>query len=75
MIGKLRAVVADACILAMSNAEEEDRHGKLTKCKKGRRWPWECVRAGGVDSRRAERSTPGFYGAKHVAGHMIQIAM
>ena len=27
MIGKLRAVVVDACVLAMSNAEEEDRHG------------------------------------------------
>ena len=27
VIGKLRAVVVDTCILAMSNAEEEDRHG------------------------------------------------
>ena len=27
MIGKLRAIIVDACILAMSNAEEEDRHG------------------------------------------------
>ena len=35
MIGKLRAVVVDACILAMSNAEEEDRHGKLNRMQNG----------------------------------------
>ena len=34
MIGKLRAVIVDACILAMSNAEEEDRHGKLNQMQK-----------------------------------------
>ena len=43
MIGKLRAVIVDACILAMSNAEEEDRHGKLNQSAK---WaavgPWNA---------------------------------
>src|SRR3954471_10099156 len=35
MIGKLRAVIADACILANSNAEEEDRHGRLNQVQNG----------------------------------------
>jgi hypothetical protein len=33
VIDKLRAVIADACILAMSNAEEED--GRLNQVQKG----------------------------------------
>ena len=72
MVDKFRAVIADASIFAMSNAEEKDRHGKLTKRKLGRRRPRD-PQAPGVDSWRIERSTPGFYGPKHVAGHIKRV--
>ena len=80
MIGKLRAVVVDACILAVSNAEEEDRHGKLNRMQNGpplaqRMRNRECARAGGVDSWHAERSTPGFYGPMPVDVHINHVTM
>src|SRR3954454_4425818 len=68
MIGKLRAVIVDACILAMGNAEEKDRHGNLDQMKNGPSSALGRAKASRVDSWRTKRSPPGFYGPMPVTG-------
>jgi hypothetical protein len=75
MIGKLRAVAVDACILAMSNAEEEDRHGN------GPNVNWAAV--GPENAQMQVEWIPGarkdqppcFYGLIPVTGHMSRVSM
>jgi hypothetical protein len=56
VIDKLRAVIADACILAMSNAEEEDRHGRAEPGAKGAAvGPWAQKRVEWIPGGRKDQ--------------------
>jgi len=55
MIGKLRAVIVDACILAMSNAEEEDRHGRLNQVQWAAVGPWAQKRVEWIPGGRKDQ--------------------
>src|SRR4029450_10946475 len=67
LIDKLRAVIVDACVLAMSNAEEEDRHGKLNRMQNGRRWPLKMRESGWSGFLARGKINSGFLRADAVA--------
>jgi hypothetical protein len=52
----------------MSNAEEEDRHGKLNRMQNGRRWPLKMRESGWSGFLARGKINSGFLRADAVAG-------